>query len=138
MPTRPSRKGRAARKGTSATVANVNEPTVIDSFLDQIDSAPSLEAAMPILGRLFGIPGTLTLHVCTKLSRLQCCLDLNTRSGLKKVHVIFWDLQRKLEAVFDKYRTNEKVAYGIIAVWNSMTEDDILQEKLITAGTCSQ
>ena len=63
MPTRPSRKGRAARKGTSATVANVNEPTVIDSFLDQIDSEPSLEAAMPILGRLLGIPGTLTLYV---------------------------------------------------------------------------
>ena len=62
--------------------------------------------------------------------------DLNTRSGLKKVHVAFWELQPKLEALFDKYRSNEKIACGIITIWSGMCEDSVLQEKLIATGMC--
>lgn len=61
-------------------------------------------------------------------------LDLETRSGLKKVHANFEDIQKKLEATFSKYDGNEKVKGGIVGIWARMCVDAILRDKLFKAG----
>lgn len=59
---------------------------------------------------------------------------LETRSGLKKVHANFEDIQSKLETTFSRYDGNEKVMGGIVGIWARMCVDAILRDKLFKAG----
>ena len=59
---------------------------------------------------------------------------MQTRSGLKKIHANFAEIQRNLEAAYDKYRDNEKVMGGIVGVWARMSVDGVLRDKLEDEG----
>ena len=57
MPTRPSRRGRAARKGAGRNLTTVDIPIVSDASLDEIRDTMSSEAVVLVLRRLLNIPG---------------------------------------------------------------------------------
>ena len=70
-------------------------------------------------------------------------VDLNTRSGLKKVHNNFPQIYRKLDAAYvgAQQRRLEKLMGGIVGIWAKMCSDSILRDKLFnegawTAGRC--
>ncbi|EKM57053.1 uncharacterized protein PHACADRAFT_254580 [Phanerochaete carnosa HHB-10118-sp] len=97
-------------------LSNVDIPTVIDSFVNQINDARGWSHVVALLCRMFDLP------------------DLNSRSGLRRVHSNFEQVQRKLDAAYNKYRANEKVTGGIVGIYSKMSRDAILRNKIINAG----
>ena len=61
--------------------------------------------------------------------------DLDSRSGLKRVHNNFEEIQRNLVAAYTKYTENDKVVGGIVGIWSKMSGDAILRNKIFHAGT---
>lgn len=59
---------------------------------------------------------------------------MDTRSGLKKVHTNFEEIQRNLDAAYTRYSGNEKVAGGIVGIWSKMSKDAILRDKIMRSG----
>ena len=135
-----SKKARAATSsGAPRDVSDVDIPTVLDECVDEISHTEGWEAVVLVLCRLFGLPGTSTLRDMASDIRSMCSYapEMNTRSGLRKVHVNFPVLQRQLDASYQKYEGNEKVIGGIIGIWGRMAVDAILRDKLVNAGECS-
>ncbi|GJE93743.1 hypothetical protein PsYK624_099040 [Phanerochaete sordida] len=97
-------------------LSNVDIPTVIDAFVDQINDARDWAHVVNLLCDLFDLP------------------DLDSRSGLKKIHANFEQVQRNLDAAYEKYKTNDKVAGGIVGLYSKMSHDSILRNKIIRSG----
>lgn len=94
----------------------VDIPTVIDAYVDQINDARDWSHVVNLLCDMFDLP------------------DLDSRSGLKKVHANFDQVQRNLNAAYDKYTDNDKVVGGIVGIYSKMSSDSILRNKIVHAG----
>ncbi|KAI0701962.1 hypothetical protein BC835DRAFT_1411223 [Cytidiella melzeri] len=116
----PSRRKAKTKKSSGAgrDLSNVDIPTVLDAFIDEIDDASDWQAVVDLLCRMFNLP------------------DLGNRSGLIKIHANFDDIQKNLESAYTKYSENEKVAGGIVGIWAAMCTDSILRNRLFQAGKC--
>ena len=60
--------------------------------------------------------------------------DLTTRNGLKKIHRDFDAIYRRLDRLYDKNSTNEKIVGGVVGIYAKMCADSILRDKLFKAG----
>jgi hypothetical protein len=60
--------------------------------------------------------------------------DLTSRNGLKKVHRDFDAIYRRLDRLYEKNPTNEKIVGGVIGIYAKMCADYILRDKLFKAG----
>lgn len=60
--------------------------------------------------------------------------DIDKRSGLKKLHAKFPEIQKKLDAAYAKYHDNEKVLGGVVCIWSWMCVDSIMRNRLVDAG----
>ena len=68
---------------------------------------------------------------------LPTCLnfaDLNTRSGLKKVHAKFDSIYQRIETVFQDSPHDIKLRGGIISIYAKMCIDSILRNRLFDEG----
>lgn len=65
------------------------------------------------------------------------CIDINTRSGLKKVHAKFDKISQKLDYAFSEAKKvrNERVMEDICGIWGKMCHDALLRNKLFKQGT---
>ena len=68
---------------------------------------------------------------------LSSFLDLETRSGMRRIHAQFDEIQPRLEEAYNKYGDNEKVVGGIVGIWAKMSMDSLLRDKLVGAGEYS-
>ena len=61
---------------------------------------------------------------------------MNKRSGLKKIHVQFFEIFTKIDSAFGsaKEASNYKVIGGIVGIWAKMSIDSILKNKLMKEG----
>ncbi|KAI0088188.1 hypothetical protein BDY19DRAFT_1071816 [Irpex rosettiformis] len=117
MPGPGKRKGKAKKSNSGGRdLSNVDIPTVLDAFIDEINDTRDWNAVVEILCRMFDFP------------------DLNKRSGLKKIHANFDEIQKNLDAAYTKYQDNEKVAGGIVGIWAAMCADSLLRNRLFHAG----
>jgi hypothetical protein len=87
------------------------------------------------LTSLVGVP--VTVLITYYLVDFFQCLDIATRSGLKKVHANFEAIYRRLDKAYQKYSDNEKIAGGIIGIYAKMCVDSILRDKLFAKGQCA-
>lgn len=117
-------------------LSNVDIPTVIDSFVDQINDARDWSHVVNLLCDMFDLPGERLDHppAFVEFTEYPTSGDLDSRSGLKRVHSSFEQVQRNLDAAYDKYSDNEKVAGGIVGIYSKMSRDSILRNKIIRAG----
>ncbi|KAK7683476.1 hypothetical protein QCA50_013310 [Cerrena zonata] len=62
--------------------------------------------------------------------------DINTRSGLKRVHARFENISQKLDYAFSEAKKvgNAKVMEGICGIWTKMCHDALLRNKLFMQG----
>ena len=68
------------------------------------------------------------------LVRALSFVDLETRSGMRRAHAQFDEIQPRLEEAYNKYGDNEKVVGGIVGIWAKMAMDALLRDKLVGAG----
>ncbi|CAL1708906.1 unnamed protein product [Somion occarium] len=94
----------------------------LDSFFNDIDSTGGWKDVVMFLCDYFQLP------------------DMNRRSGLKKVHVNFPQIYRKLDDAFAQAKTlgNDKVMGGIVCIWAKMSVDARLRNKLFKEGLLSK
>lgn len=59
---------------------------------------------------------------------------METRSGLKKIHANFPQIQKQIDTTFAKYKGNDKVMGGIVGIWARMCVDSILRDRLWAGG----
>ena len=60
--------------------------------------------------------------------------DLDTRSGLKKVHADFPDIYRRLSGLYDANLQADNITGGVIGIFAKMSADSILRDKLFEKG----
>ncbi|KAJ3533482.1 hypothetical protein NM688_g7276 [Phlebia brevispora] len=115
MPGPSNRKGKSKKGRTSGAavrdLSNVDIPTVLDAYVDEINDAQDWEGVVHLLCRMFELP-----------------------AAWKKIHAGFSDIQSNLDVAFRKYEGNEKVMGGIVGIWARMCVDSILRDKLFEAG----
>lgn len=117
-------------------LSNVDIPTVLDSFVNQINDARDWSHVVNLLCDMFDLPGERPEHSPTSAKFTTCTknTDLDSRSGLKRVYANFERVQQNLDAAYNKYSDNEKVAGGIVGIYSKMSGDSILRNKIIRAG----
>lgn len=69
------------------------------------------------------------------LLMLISSVDLDTRSGLKKVHADFSDIYRHLSDLYESNLRSDNITGGIIGIFAKMSADSILRDKLFEKGT---
>ncbi|KAI0340351.1 hypothetical protein BDW22DRAFT_414867 [Trametopsis cervina] len=117
MPGPGKRKSKAKKAtGGGRDLSNVDIPTLLDAFIDEINSTRDWADVVHLLCRMFELP------------------DLDKRSGLKKYHANFDQIHQNLENAYNKYIDNEKVTGGIVGIWAAMCADVILRNRLVKAG----
>ncbi|CDO71187.1 hypothetical protein BN946_scf184845.g57 [Trametes cinnabarina] len=96
--------------------------TIPDGFFTDIDNAGTWRLIVDVLCDYLGLP------------------DLETRSGLKKVHNNFPEIAKKLDTVYSaaQKKGNERLMGGIVGVWAKMCADAILRDKLFHEGLLSK
>lgn len=62
--------------------------------------------------------------------------DLTTRNGLKKIHRDFDAIYRRLDRLYEKNSSNEKIVGAVVGIYAKMCADSILRDKLFKAGKC--
>jgi len=105
-----------------------------DPLVRSIDDAEGWNMVVNTLCKVFELPGVLFFESAYLIVGLSSSSDLNTRSGLKKVHANFELISRRLDAEFKKNMGNEKIRGGIIGIYAKMCVDSILRDKLFRAG----
>lgn len=60
---------------------------------------------------------------------------MTTRKGLKKVHINFDTIYRKLDSAYQRYPDNERIRGGVVGIYSKMSVDSLLRNKLIERGT---
>ena len=96
------------------------------------DGHPSLLTFVTFLDSL--VKG---LHTSARPIEILICLsDINTRSGLKKVHAKFDQISQKLDYAYSEAQKvgNDKVVECICGVWAKMCHDAILRNRLFQQG----
>lgn len=61
-------------------------------------------------------------------------IDLDTRSGLKKVHADFPDIYRRLSGLYEANLRSDNITGGVIGIFAKMSADSILGDKLFEKG----
>ncbi|KAF8067865.1 hypothetical protein FPV67DRAFT_1562105 [Lyophyllum atratum] len=105
---KPKPKPQAAPSNTAP-----NRP---DTYVEDLTHADGWTAICDVLCVAFDIP------------------DLNTRSGLKKVHANFESIYRQLDKACQKHPDNERIVGGVLAIFAKMCSDSILRNKLHERG----
>ena len=62
-------------------------------------------------------------------------VDLDTRSGLKKVHADFPNIYRRLSGLYEANLQSDNVTGGVVGIFAKMSADSILRDKLFEKGT---
>ncbi|PCH44867.1 hypothetical protein WOLCODRAFT_77377, partial [Wolfiporia cocos MD-104 SS10] len=101
---------RAPRRGTSDAFR------LPRAIVDDIGNADSWNATVELLCNYFELP------------------DISQRSGLKKVHLRFDEIFKKLDAAYTQNKENERIIGGIVGIWAKMSADALLRNKLFKAG----
>lgn len=60
--------------------------------------------------------------------------DLETRSGLKKVHADFQDIYQRLSGLYEANIQSDNITGGVIGIFAKMSVDSILRNKLFEKG----
>ncbi|OSD02695.1 hypothetical protein PYCCODRAFT_1389936 [Trametes coccinea BRFM310] len=123
----PGSKGKHARPKTrtassASTSTSHSTYTIPDGFFTDIDNAGTWRLIVDVLCDYLGLP------------------DLETRSGLKKVHANFADISKKLDTVYTagQKKGNERLMGAIVGIWAKMSADAILRDKLFQEGLLSK
>ncbi|THH00039.1 hypothetical protein EW026_g2433 [Hermanssonia centrifuga] len=111
---------KAGGSGAGRDLSNVDISTVLDSYIDEINDTEGWETVVRFLCRMFDLP------------------DLETRSGLTKIHNNFPQIQKNLQAAYTKYEGNAKITGGIAGIWARMSIDVILRDRLFREGLISK
>ncbi|KAJ7150977.1 hypothetical protein C8R43DRAFT_1005813 [Mycena crocata] len=115
----PGRKTKAKpRTGTASSAASSNSQP--DSFVGDIDRADGWNPVINILCEYFDLP------------------DLDTRSGLKKVHANFESICRRLDKAYTKNASNVRIKGGIVGIYARLCVDSILRNKIFQKGFLEQ
>ena len=61
-------------------------------------------------------------------------VDLDTRSGLKKVHANFPDIYQRLSGLYEANLQSDNITGGVIGIFAKMSADSILRDKLFEKG----
>ncbi|GAW02933.1 set and mynd domain-containing protein 3 [Lentinula edodes] len=93
---------------------------VSESYVEEIGNAEGWNRTVDILCDYFNIP------------------DLNSRSGLRRVHSNFDAIWRRLDGAYTKYERNERILIGIVGIYAKMCADAILRDKLFQRGFLSK
>ncbi|TDL20730.1 hypothetical protein BD410DRAFT_871424 [Rickenella mellea] len=89
-------------------------------FINEIENATCSDSIASIL--------------CTHL-RLP---DLNTRSGLKKVHKSFPEVYERLEDIYTRYFENDRIVVGVVGIYSVLGVDSILNHLMFKKGILSK
>jgi hypothetical protein len=60
--------------------------------------------------------------------------DISTRSGLKKVHVNFDSIYRRLDKMYTRSGSTVRIKGGIAGIYARMSVDSLLRNKLFERG----
>ncbi|KAI0371333.1 hypothetical protein BV20DRAFT_1035333 [Pilatotrama ljubarskyi] len=106
----------------SSSTGHSGTYTIPEGFFADIDNAGTWRLLIDVLCDYLGLP------------------DLGTRSGLKKVHMNFPDISKKLDTVYvaAQRRQNERLMGAVVGVWAKMCADAILRDKLFHEGLVSK
>ncbi|KAI0674593.1 hypothetical protein C8Q78DRAFT_1076212 [Trametes maxima] len=118
-PRAKGKNGRAKARTKSAASSSTNDAyTIPEGFFADIDNAGTWRLIVDILCSTLALP------------------DLETRSGLKKVHAHFPEISKKLDTVYvaAQRRGNERLMGAIVGIWAKMCADSILRDKLFQEG----
>ncbi|KAI0336663.1 hypothetical protein GY45DRAFT_6348 [Cubamyces sp. BRFM 1775] len=123
----PRARGKSGRpKPRTASGASSTIPqgayTIPDGFFTDIDNAGTWRLIVDVLCDYLALP------------------DLETRSGLKKVHAHFPEISKKLDTVYAaaQRKGDNRLMGGIVGVWAKMCADAILRDKLFQEGLLSK
>ncbi|KAI0634784.1 hypothetical protein C8Q77DRAFT_654669 [Trametes polyzona] len=122
----PRGKGKPARAKAKTSTASSSTPhgtyTIPEGFFTDIDNAGTWKLIVDVLCDYLALP------------------DLETRSGLKKVHAHFSEVSKKLDTVYTaaQKKGNERLMGGIVGIWAKMCADAILRDKFFQEGLLSK
>ncbi|KAH9849548.1 hypothetical protein C2E23DRAFT_870488 [Lenzites betulinus] len=125
MPPRGKKSGRPKGRttsGASGSTAHGATYIIPEGFFADIDNAGTWRLIVNVLCDYLELP------------------DLETRSGLKKVHLQFGEISKKLESLYvaAQKRGTERLMGGIVGIWAKMCADAILRDKLFQEGLLSK
>ncbi|KAF9480919.1 hypothetical protein BDN70DRAFT_912470 [Pholiota conissans] len=115
----PINGGRAKSKKSKARGGNASSsrPAVADGvYVVDIDNAENWDMVVNILCDYFELP------------------DLNTRSGLKKVHLNFNTIYARIDKFYEKNLSNDRIRGAIVGIYAKMCIDALLRNKLFDKG----
>ncbi|KAH6909543.1 hypothetical protein BKA70DRAFT_202802 [Coprinopsis sp. MPI-PUGE-AT-0042] len=108
-----SSKGSASATSLAPSTSAASEPS---PYVSDIDDAEGWTPIVNILCEVFNIP------------------DLTNRKGLKKVHLNFDAIYKRLENAYASNLHNERIKGGIVGIYSKMCIDSLLRNKLIEKG----
>ena len=109
--------------------------SVFDVTIDR-DARDPFEVLVQRLSNYLNIPGN-AFHFTPHATRAYCApSDLNTRSGLKKVHARFDEINDSLNAHFNTALAidDPRPPLSICFIWSKMCADKLLRDKLFRSG----
>ena len=104
-----------------------------EAIASEIDDVNGWTEIVKFLCEYFRLPGML--QSSRVMHMLSVSLDLNRRSGLKKIHANFSEVYRRLNKAYTSHAGKEKIMGGIVAIWAKMCVDAVLRNRLVDEGT---